>query len=70
MLLVLIQLSDHLLQFVILEGFFKDLVPINLNLKERKKETSNILTKENLLRALIPLIGMKFWPKIRPLLPW
>ena len=30
-----IQLSDHLFQFVILEGFFKDLLPRKLNLKER-----------------------------------
>ena len=30
-----IQLSDHLFQFVILEGFFKELVPKKLNIKER-----------------------------------
>ena len=30
-----IQLSDHLFQFVILEGFFKEMVPKKLNLKER-----------------------------------
>ena len=30
-----IQLSDHLFQFVTLEGFFKEMVPKKLNLKER-----------------------------------
>ena len=32
---LIIQLSDHLFQFVILEGFFKEMVPKKLNLKER-----------------------------------
>ena len=52
-----IQLSDHLFQFAILEGFFKDLVPRKLNLK---KETSKILMRESLLKRLILQIGMKF----------
>ena len=30
-----IQLSNHLFQFVIFEGFFKEMVPKKLNLKER-----------------------------------
>ena len=30
-----IQLSDHLLQFAILEGFFNDLAPRKMNLRER-----------------------------------
>ena len=30
-----IQLSDHLFQFVILEGFYKDLTPKNTNIFER-----------------------------------
>ena len=42
-----IQLADHLFQFVILEGFFKELVVRKINLKEG---ISNILMRENLLK--------------------
>ena len=36
-----IELSDHLFQFVILEGFFKELVPKNINLYERNFKNFN-----------------------------
>ena len=36
-----IQLSDHLFQFVILEGFFKEIVPRKLNLYERNYKKFN-----------------------------
>ena len=32
---ITIQLSDHLFQFIILEGFFKDLIPRKIKIKER-----------------------------------
>ena len=53
-----IQLSGHLFQFAILEGFFKDLVPRKLNLKERNFKNFN--ERESLLKRLILQIGMKF----------
>ena len=36
-----IQISDHLLQFVILEGFFKELVPKKFNIFERNYQNFN-----------------------------
>ena len=30
-----IQISDHLLQFVLLEGFFKEVLPKKINIYER-----------------------------------
>ena len=39
-----IQISDHLLQLVILEGFFKELVPQKINIKRKFNE---ILTNMN-----------------------
>ena len=54
-----IQLADHLFQFVILEGFFKELVVRKINLKERYfkhfnerefVETINTTNWENILQ--------------------
>ena len=54
-----IQLADHLFQFVILEGFFKELVVRKINLKERNfkhfnerefVETINTTNWENILQ--------------------
>ena len=36
-----IQLSDHLFQFIILEGFFKDLIPRKIKVKERNFKNFN-----------------------------
>ena len=36
-----IQISDHLLQFVILEGFFKELAPQKINIFERNYQNFN-----------------------------
>ena len=52
-----IQLSDHLFQFAILEGFFKDLVPRKLNLEERNFKTFNE-------REFIETINTTDWDEI------
>ena len=36
-----VQISDHLFQFVILEGFFKELVPRKINIFERNYQNFN-----------------------------
>ena len=36
-----VQISDHLFQFVILEGFFKELVPKKINIFERNYQNLN-----------------------------
>ena len=38
---ITIQLSDHLFQFIILEGFFKDLIPRKIKIKERNFKIFN-----------------------------
>ena len=38
---ITIQISDHLIQFVLLEGFYKELIPRNLNLYERNYKDFN-----------------------------
>ena len=45
-----IQISDHLFQFVILEGFYKELVPKKINLYERNFKNFDELGFEETLR--------------------
>ena len=45
-----IQISDHLCQFVILEGFYKELVPKKINLYERNFKNFDELGFEETLR--------------------
>ena len=52
-----IQLSDHLFQFAILEGFFNDLAPRKLNLKERNFKHFNE-------REFIETINSTNWDEI------
>ena len=52
-----IQLSDHLFQFVILEGFFRDLLPKQLNLRERNFKHFNE-------REFVESINIANWDEI------
>jgi len=38
---ITIQISDHLIQFILMEGFYKELIPKNLNLYERNFKDFN-----------------------------
>ena len=56
-----IQISDHLLQFVILEEFFKELVPKKLNIYERSYQNFNEREFNETLTKLMKVIQIFLW---------
>ena len=49
---ITIQISDHLIQFVLLEGFYKEIVPKKINIYERNFKNFNKREFEELLNSM------------------